>query len=175
MNDVGGTSDFRTRKVALLFSLGSIVGALTDGTDMDSLRLWPGTPSKVFFAKSSELIVLLLDCGSSWIPSLSAAARVMRGAIAGAAVEATAMLPARLCPGTLANVFASCSLVGGVLGAEGFFSTSCPARKAALRVVRGTISGLAVVAGTGRARKTGLPFVVSLPLLPAVEGALEAA
>jgi len=175
MNEVGGVSDFWARKAALLFSLGAIVGALTDATAMDSLRLWPGTPSKVFFAKSSALIVLLLGCGSGWIPSLSDAARVMRGTMTGAAVDATAMFSARLCPGTLANVFASCSLVGGVLGAEGFLSTDFPARRAALRVVRGTMSGLTVVAGTGLARKTDLLFAVSLLLLPVVEVALEAA
>ena len=85
------------------------------------------------------------------------------------------MVSARLCPGTFANVWASRSLVGGVLGAEGTLPTASPARRAAARVDRGMISGLVVVAGTGRARKTGLPFEVSLPLLPAVEVALEAA
>jgi hypothetical protein len=175
MNEVGGASGFWARREALLFSLGAIVGAFDDATAMDSRRLWPGTPSKVLFATSAELIDLLLICGSGCIPSRSDAARVMRGAIVGAAVEATAMTPARLWPGTLANVLTSCSFVGGVLGAEGTLVTMSPARKAALRVVRGMLSGLTVEAGTGRARKAGLPFALGLPLLPAVEVALEAA
>ena len=99
----------------------------------------------------------------------------MRGATVGAAVEATWIVSDRLCPGIFANVCASRSLVGGALGAEGTLSTASPARRAAARVERGMISGLVVVAGTGRARKTGFPLEVSLPLLPVLEVALEAA
>jgi hypothetical protein len=47
MYDVGGAVSFAARKAALLFNLGARVGALTDATEMVSLRLCPGTPSNV--------------------------------------------------------------------------------------------------------------------------------
>lgn len=64
-------------------------------TEIVSLRLCPGTPSKVSLlleAAETRLTVF----GGDWTPILSAAAFVMRGAMTGAAVEATAMDVERL-------------------------------------------------------------------------------
>jgi len=179
MNDVGGAASPRARKEALLFNLGATVGANTEATDIVSLRLCPGTPSKVFLVFLELAILFVVGVGAASFPSLNAAARVIRGAITGAAVDATAMLSARLCPGTFANVFASRSLESGARGVEVVLSITTPARRAAARVVRGWISGLICVEGIALARKWGLPFVLSRPLLPppTVEGlvALEGA
>jgi hypothetical protein len=85
---------------ALLFDLGVIIGALVDATENVSLRLWPGTPSNVRFIFSSSVTVRLTDIGdgSDARPPLilSAAAFVILGAIVGAAVDATAIVSARL-------------------------------------------------------------------------------
>lgn len=180
INEEGGPCSFRARSVALLFNLGTMVGSFDDATVKDSLRLCPGTPSNISRTEASSVNALLLTGGAAGCcPSLKEAARVILGTIAGAAVDATVIVPVRLWPGTFANVLASCSFVGGVRGAEGILSTGTPARRDALRVVRGTMSGLAVVEGTARARKRGLPFAVSLLLLlpPRVDGlvALEGA
>jgi len=43
----GGALSLRARSAALLFNLGATVGAFVLATEMVSLRLWPGTPSKV--------------------------------------------------------------------------------------------------------------------------------
>lgn len=83
------------------------------------------------------------------------------------------MLSARLCPGTFSNVFASLSFEIGARGVDVVFSTACPALNAAALVVRGTISGFPVVAGTARARNSGFPFPLSFPcplLPPTVDG-----
>jgi len=169
MNDDGGACSFCARKAALLFNLGATVGAPTDATEMVSLRLCPGTPSNVLRAESAVAGLLTTAGGGCW-PSLNAAARVMRGATTGAAVEATAIVSDRLCPGTFANVLASCSFVKGARGADGpLLSTAAPARRAAARVLRGTMSGLVCVAGSARARNKGLPLRASL-LLPVEDG-----
>ena len=102
------------------------------------------------------------------MPKRSDAARVILGAIAGAAVEATAMVSVLLCPGTLAKVSCCLSLGIGFLGEAIVFSTGWPVRRAAAFVMRGTISGFAREAGTGRARKAGVPFALSRVLLPFV-------
>jgi hypothetical protein len=180
INDVGGAASPRARNEALLFNLGATVGANTEATVIVSLRLCPGTPSKVFLTSSELVILFLAGVGAASVPSLNDAARVIRGAITGAAVDATAMLSVRLCPGTFAKVFASRSLESGARGAVDVLSAtaSTPARRAAARVVRGWMSGLIWVYGMGLARKWGLPLVLSLPLLPpTVEGlvALEGA
>ena len=163
---------FATRRAALLLSRGATVGALTDGTVMVSLRLCPGTPSKIAGFEAVGLPTITLEglrfAGvGAGCPMRNAAARVMRGATAGGAVEATGMVPERLWPGTLANVLASCALESGARGATGFFSTAMPARRAAARVVRGTMSGASWVFGRGLARKK--IFLAGLDLLPLVE------
>jgi len=43
----GGAVSFMARSAALLLVLGMTVGAFVLATEMVSLRLWPGTPSKV--------------------------------------------------------------------------------------------------------------------------------
>lgn len=85
--------------------------------------------------------------GGGCCPSLREAARVIRGAITGGAVEETVIVSARLCPGTLAKVFARASLLRGRRGPEGFCSTGIPARREAALVVRGKMSGLTCVGG----------------------------
>jgi len=90
----------------------------------------------------------------------------MRGAMTGGAVEATTMVSVRLCPGTFAKVFAKASLLRGRRGPEGVCSTNKPARRAAALVVRGTMSGLACVEGTGLALNEGRDRLVP----PAVDG-----
>ena len=102
-----------------------------------------------------SLAVLLTGFGGGFCPSLRDAARVMRGAIIGGAVEATTMVSARLCPGTLAKVLAKASLLRGRRGPDGFFSTGAPARREAAFVVRGTMSGLVCVGGRGLALTEG--------------------
>jgi len=109
MNDVGGPCSLATRNAALLFDLGANVGAFTLATAIDSRRLCPGTPSKrpvVPFLEFSWFVnaLFLITWGGGACPSLRDAARVIRGAMIGGAVDATAMELIRLCPGTLANV-----------------------------------------------------------------------
>jgi len=71
-------------------------------------------------------------------PWRSKEARLARGAIAGGAVDATAMVSVRLCPGTLAKVLASSSFVRGERGFDGEWpGGTTPARRAAAFVVRG--------------------------------------
>lgn len=173
-NDDGGPWSLDARRAALLFRRGATVGAPTEATEIVSRRLCPGTPSKVCLLSDppSDGSRRLTGAGGG-SPSLRAVARVMRGAMVGAAVDATAMLSARLCPGTFANVLASCSLVSGARGTDGPpFSTICPARRAAAFVVRGTMSGAACVVGRARARNNGLPFARrGWPVVEGFEGA----
>ena len=157
-------------------------------TAKDSRRLCPGTPSNVFFCASfsaafarSSAAAFAFACASVTIdlgrtglggvaPSMHIdAARVMRGGILGAAVDATGMDSVRLWPGTFANMRWSASLDGGVrelarsnpivLG-----GVSTPERRSAARVVRGTMVGEAWEAGISRALK-GVPWKVLLLLL----------
>jgi len=118
MKDVGGPCSFETRNSALLFDLGANVGALTLATAIDSRRLWPGTPSKRPLEEFSWLVnaLLLITWVGGACPSLRDAARVIRGAMVGGAVDATAMVFVRLCPGTLANVCARRSFDTGTRG-----------------------------------------------------------
>jgi len=121
MNEVGGPCSLETRKAALLFDLGANVGAFTLATAIDSRRLCPGTPSKspvvpcLEFSWFVNALFLITWVGGA-CPSLRDAARVIRGAMAGGAVDATEMVLIRLCPGTLANVCARRSLDTGPRG-----------------------------------------------------------
>ena len=147
MKEVGGACSFCALNAALLFNLGATVGAFTDATAILSLLLCPGTPSKVLAGPClvcspfADILFLIAGGGGAW-PSLNDAARLIRGAMIGAAVDATAMVLERLCPGTFAKVCARRSLDTGARGIFRVFSTGWPARRAAARVVRGTISGL---------------------------------
>jgi hypothetical protein len=101
MNEVGGAVSFDARKAALLLSLGATVGALTDATAIDSFRLCPGTPSNVVGSKlrtdpTKALVGRFLGVGAAGCPILREAARVMRGATTGGAVEATVIVSALL-------------------------------------------------------------------------------
>ena len=159
------------RRAALRLVLGATVGVFVLATEMVSLRLWPGTPSKFprvggFVRAAVSLAVLRVGFGGGFCPSLREAARVMRGAITGGAVEATTIVSARLCPGTLANVFAKASLLRGRRGPEGFCSTGTPARREAAFVVRGAISGFMCVEGMGLALNDGRDRLVP----PTVDG-----
>lgn len=180
----GGATSFVALKVALLFGLGAIVGAAVLATEIVSLRLCPGTPSKVFFRNPSEVFGLAFEDagelvedlirndGLGWsLASLSEAAFVMRGAIVGGAVLATAIDSDRLCPGTSRNDLISSALDGATRGALELFSKTIPARKAAALVVRGAISGAMWVLGRGRALKRGFPFCPSLT--PSKEDGLD--
>lgn len=156
MNDVGGALSFCARNDEVLFVLGAKEGRLlSEGTLIVSRLLWPGTPSKIAavfgFVPLAVGGVVFLGASGSGIPSLNEAALVMRGLIAGAFVEATWIVSVRLWPGTLAKVFASCSLDTGTrcLFSEG--ARTIPARNAAALVVRGTMSGDAWDAGRPRA------------------------
>ena len=102
------------------------------------------------------------------MPCLRAAAFVILGAMVGAAVEATTIVVERLCPGTSMKFCFCCSFVGTTLGPL-VSLYAMPARRAAALVVRGTISGTAVVDGTARARKAGLSLGFSR-LVVVVEG-----
>lgn len=131
MNEVGGPCSLETRNAALLFDLGATVGAFTLATAIDSRRLCPGTPSKIsvvtfWFFLSFVVKALFLTTGGGAVscPSLKLAARVIRGAMVGGAVEATAMVLDRLCPGTLAKVCARRSFESGPRGAAGQISTA---------------------------------------------------
>jgi hypothetical protein len=140
-------------------------------TEIDSLRLCPGTPSKVSLLEVGADTCLVI-LGAGLIPSLNEAALVIRGAIVGAAVEATEMIVERLWPGTSKKAIFCCSFVGATLGPFGETFKTMPARRAAALVVRGAMSGTIVVEGTALARKTGFPLALSrLPLpAPTVEG-----
>lgn len=99
------------------------MGTLVLETEKDSRLLCPGTPSKVLAFASfnaalalSSSAALALACANVMMgfgrgfgggaPSIrNAAARVMRGGIDGAMVDATGMDSVRLCPGTFANIF----------------------------------------------------------------------
>ena len=113
-----------------------------------------------------SLVELRIGFGGGCCPSLREAARVIRGATTGGAVEATTMVPERLCPGTFAKVLARASLLRGRRGPEGFCSTGTPARREAAFVVRGTMSGLACVEGSGLALNEGRDRLVP----PTVDG-----
>lgn len=133
---------------------------------MLSLLLCPGMPSNVFACPSVVNDFDLTTAGAGVCPNLKEAALVIRGAIVGAAVDATAIVLERLWPGTFANVSAWRSFDTGTRGLLTTFSTGCPIRSAAAFDMRGTIDGLPCVAGIGRALNTGLPFKLSLPELP---------
>lgn len=165
MKDEGGTASFEALSAALLFSLGATEGGRVLATWIDSLLLCPGTPSKVAFTSATLAIEGLL-LSSGLIPSLSEAARVILGAIVGAAVDATLIVSERLCPGTFANVSARRSFVGG---ARFFSSIGMPARSAAALDMRGTMSGAAWV--TGRARALNPDFPVPFTDPPACDDA----
>lgn len=96
-------------------------------------------------------LAALTGLGASGCPNLKDAARVIRGATTGGAVEATEMVPVLLCPGTFAKVLARASFVRGARAAEGILTTATPARRLAARVVRGTISGMMCDIGISRA------------------------
>lgn len=167
----GWVLSFIARSAALRLVLGRTVGAFVLATEMVSLRLCPGTPSKVpsvtrLVRAGVSLVELRTGFGGGCCPSLREAARVMRGAITGGAVEATTIVSARLCPGTFAKVFAKASLLRGRRGPEGFCSTDTPARRAAALVVRGAMSGLMCVEGIGLALNEGRDRLVP----PTVDG-----
>ena len=157
-------------------------------TAKDSRRLCPGTPSNVFFCASfsaafarSSAAAFAFACASVTIglgrtglggvaPSMRIdAARVMRGGIDGANVEATGIDSVRLWPGTFANMRWSASLDGGVRGLARsnpivLGGVSTPERRSAARVVRGTMVGETWEAGISRALK-GVRWEVLLLLL----------
>lgn len=185
IHEVGGAAppSFDCLNAALLFNLGATVGGLTLATLIVSRLLWPGTPSNVALAFSvfsaadttSSVTERFLIAGATGLAPFAAAASlairneaalVMRGAIAGGATDATAMVSLRLCPGTFANVWASRSFESGARGLlGGVLSTDVPViRRAAARDMRGTISGWAFVTGTGRALNEGFPLDLLLPL-----------
>lgn len=83
-------------------------------------------------------------------------------------MDATAIVDDRLCPGTFAKVCASRSLEMGFLGELTVFSMGWPVRSAEALVMRGTMSGLAVDAGTALALNAGFPFALSLEGLPLI-------
>lgn len=166
-------ASFDARSCALRFGLGDMVGVLVLETEIDSRLLCPGTPSNVLacasfnasFALCSSA-ALALACaivmmgfgrgfGGGAPEMRSDAARVMRGAIVGASVDATGMDSVRLCPGTSANIFCMASLDGGVRGAcpRSIWGIVAPARRAAARVVRGMMVGDAWEGGISRALK----------------------
>jgi hypothetical protein len=174
MNEVGGACSFCCLSAALLFSLGATEGALDDATAMLSRLLCPGTPSNVLVApcfpfSSSVKLLLIITGGGPACPNRKLAARDILGAIIGAAVDATEMVEARLCPGTFANVWARRSLDTGARGVLWLFSMVRPARRAAALVIRGTMSGLSCVAGTARALNSAFPFGLVLDFPPAVD------
>ena len=88
MNDEGGAASFEALSAALLFSLGATEGGRVDATAILSRLLCPGTPSKVA-ACCSLLAIVGRFFSSGLIPSLRDAARVIRGATVGGAVDAT--------------------------------------------------------------------------------------
>ena len=137
------------------------MGAFDDATAMLSRLLCPGTPSNVFTWPSAVSDRDRTTAGAGVCPSLSDAARVIRGAIVGAAVDATEIVLVRLWPGTFANVSAWRSFVTGARGVLCAFSIGWPARSAAAFVMRGTMVGLSCDAGRGRALNAGLPFAFS--------------
>lgn len=166
MKEVGGAESLFALSAELLFKRGETIGACTLATEIDSRRLCPGIPSKMFplltegrafgFVGGAKLpvgvdIVLFVR--------RSSAARDMRGAMVGAAVEATWIVLERLWPGTSRKACFVSSFVGITRGP---FSpvgvTGSPARNAADFVVRGVISGVRCVFGTGRALKGTFPF-----------------
>ena len=155
-------------------------------TENDSRRLWPGTPSNVFFCASfnaafalSSSAALALACASVMIgfgrtglgggvPSMrNDAARDMRGVIVGASVDATGMDSVRLWPGTFANIRFIASFEGGVRGpcSRKILGGVTPARRSAARVVRGTIVGETWERGISRALKGVVRWEVLLLLL----------
>lgn len=166
MKDVGGAESFFTLNSELLFALGDIVGLCTLATAIVSRRLCPGTPSNVPLSLSEiERRIPRAGVVGGATPSLSAAARVIRGAIVGAAVDATEIVVERLWPGTSMNVCLCCSFVGITRGRSSLARIgSVPARSAAARVVRGAMSGASFVLGTGRALKPGFPAPLAFPL-----------
>jgi hypothetical protein len=188
-------ASFDARSSALRFCFGVTVGDLVLETANESRLLWPGTPSNVLacasfnaaFALSSSA-AFAFACASVMMgfgrkgfgggaPSMrNDAARVMRGGIDGAAVEATEMDSVRLCPGTSANILLRASLDGGVRGPceRSILGGVTPARRSAARVVRGTMVGETCEKGISRAlkevrREVLLPLLLVREELPAGE------
>ena len=174
MNEEGGAESLVALRAELLLSRGAITGGLALVTEKLSRRLWPGTPSNIFsfisltscglsFCTFSLLLTarLAFGCASAaFLPSLSAAARDMRGSIEGGAVDATWITSDRLWPGTSRKAWICSCFVRGIwsLACELFCSRGMPARSDAARVVRGRIEGTAVVEGTGRALNGTFPL-----------------
>jgi hypothetical protein len=148
------------------------VGDLVLETAKESRLLCPGTPSKVLACASfnaalalSSSAALALACANVMIgfgrkglgggvPSIrSDAARVMRGGVDGARVDATEMDSVRLCPWTFANIFLRASFEGGVRGLwwRSILGGVAPVRRSAARVVRGTMVGEMCDGGISRA------------------------
>jgi hypothetical protein len=173
-----------------------MVGALVVlETEIDSRLLWPGTPSNVFACASfnaalalSSSTALALACAIVMIglgrtgfgggaPDIrNEAARDMRGGIdGGVTVDATWIDSERLCPGTLANISRRASLDGGVRGEcwRSILGVVTPARRAAARVVRGTMVGEAWEGGISRALK-GVRRRGEVPLVRLVREELPA-
>jgi len=107
MKDVGGGAlSFCALSAELLFNLGATVGGFVLATEIDSLLLCPGTPSNVseegflatppFAFPSAVAARGRVGFEGVFCPILSEAALVIRGAIAGGAVEATGIVSARL-------------------------------------------------------------------------------
>lgn len=103
LKEEGGAASFLTRSSALRLLRGVTVGGFVLATAIDSRLLCPGTPSKVAAAEGAAPADLDFSIGLGRAgvvgpprPSLSEAARVIRGATTGGAVEATVMVSARL-------------------------------------------------------------------------------
>jgi hypothetical protein len=103
LNEEGGADGPWARNSAALFSLGAVLGGLTEATSTVSERLCPGTPSNV-----PGLMIALEGRGflaaTTGSPARSAEAFVGRGATTGGAMDATGTTIARLWPGVLAKV-----------------------------------------------------------------------
>lgn len=99
----------------------------------------PSVTARFFRAGEPGLVPFLV---ARSLAILKEAALVIRGATTGGAVDATAMVDVRLCPGTFAKVSAIRSLVRGARGLLGDVSMAPPLiRRVAARVMRGTMSG----------------------------------
>jgi hypothetical protein len=168
LNDDGGAlaaASLDARSDAALLRRGATAGARVLATVILSRRLWPGTPSNIFFWASVGVRALEGDFfegdGSTGMPIRKLAARDIRGVSLGGAVLATSIFVVRKAwPGTSANVCARRSLETGVRGEDltsPGIGGSSPAerdlRSAAARDMRGTMVGVTVDAGTGRALK----------------------
>lgn len=112
MKEVGGAASFCCRREELRFGLGATTGASVEETAILSRRLCPGTPSKVKFCPfAAGGFGVARGFSGNLTPCLRAADLVMRGAITGGAVDATAITDDRLWPGTSMNAWILASLV----------------------------------------------------------------